>query len=168
MSETHVSVNSIPNTPHVDPVVAGALNASDVQKGIDSIVQIGKVVAALSHNQSISKVVDTFSALASQSWFVSLIVNASSLFDKGDKGQAVALIASSCPEFNHGNEPVVAEALNPAEVKTGIEAILQVATIVGTVTGNAAVIKAVSVISNVARQEWFVSVVVNLSSFFTK
>lgn len=173
MSETNVKfgggeVAETPETP--GSAVVGALSVNDVQVGIDSLVQIGNIVASMSRNATIAKVVSVFSGLANQPWFVNLIVAASGLLDKGKSGAASELIAGGAPPDVVGgiDGVVVAGGLSPADVKAGIDSLLQVGTVIGAVTRNASIIKTVSVIGEIARQEWFVSVIVSLSGFVVK
>ncbi len=170
MSQTNVNVDSIPNTKHEEPLIAGALNANDVRGGIAAIVKLGEVVAQLTGNSTISKVVSTFTSLATQEWFIGLIVSASSLFDKGNSSQLPQLVASSLPpEVVAASEgPIVAGALNGDDVLKGIESLLEVATFVSTISGNAAIAKAIATLSTLVRQPWFISIVVNAAHLFGK
>lgn len=168
MSETKVNVDSLPNSVVQPEVVVGALNATDIKSGLTSIAKLGDSIALLLHNDTLTKVTATFDVLAGQDWFVSLIVNASALFDKGQPGQALELLKSSLPPavIAACNGPVVAGALNTDEVTKGLDALLKVATIVSSLSGNPAAIKAVAVLDTVAREAWFVSIVVNVSHLF--
>lgn len=168
MSQTSVQVDSIPNSSASEEIVAGALNASDVQNGLDAIVKLAQVAGVITGNQAVQKVAETFRAIATQQWFINLIVGVSSLFDKGEHGQATQLIAGSAPEMNHGDEPIVAQALNPVDVSNAIDAIVNLATTVAALTGNVSIVKVVTVVSTVVKEPWFASMVVNLSSFFGK
>lgn len=94
MSNTSVNASDVSNSVAAPVEVVGALAQSDVERGLAAFTTVaGTLMPFLP--AAAQKVVTTIIAISSQPWFVTLIVTASGLMDKGQHAQAQALM--SCP-----------------------------------------------------------------------
>lgn len=96
MSSTSVNASDVQETQTPAPEVFGALAQSDVERGLAAFASIAGTLMPF-FPAPVQKIVTTIIAISNQPWFVTLIVTASSMMDKGQHAQAQALMASPPP-----------------------------------------------------------------------
>lgn len=160
MPEIEIDVDSIPNTVPEVEVAVGSLSPTDAKSVIAEIIKVASGLATITGNKSLESIVATVSSISSQDWFANLVAEASSLLEKGQGPQATEVLVRSLPPFNTR----VVGTMNATEIENIISAVLRVASITATLTGNPALTKVVAVLTSVSGESWFVALLTSLSS----